>query len=666
MDSARRSLGRYRILWVLLGSLALGNCECDDDGTGLDPDPEPVPPGSVTVSVTTTGEGIPATYSLTITSSDGSVGDTGTIPANGTRDFAEVPAAVSVQALIGEIPVNCTLSGQNPRAATVQSGQQATIAFQVACVAVVGSVRVSTVTTGTELDLDGYSITVGGQTAAIDPTDSETISGVSVGNQSVELTGVVGTCTVLGENPRTVAVTFGQTTETTFEITCPVSLLVRTQTNGQDLDPDGYALSVDGAGAGPIATNGSASLALSPGDHSVELTGVAANCTVGGDNPRTVTLPINAGAETLFEVTCQANAGSIAVQTTTTGWDLPTAFGLTVDAGGQGRYWAERPESILLGFASGLRSVELTGIPANCSVQGTNPQSVNVTVGQTVQAPFAVACGGIAFESNRTGSVQVFIAPSDGSVPPTQLTGFLPTNQDPAWSPGRTKVAFACHPGVSLEICFQSVDQPWILPTILMEDGFTDTDPAWSPDGTKIAFKSNRDGDMEIFVMNADGTGLLQLTNNLVGDHEPSWSPDGQQIVFHSNRDGDLDLYVMNADGSSGENPIQLTNNATNEEDAVWSPDGTTIAFVSDRDVDREIFLIAADGSSGQNYFRLTLNADDDDDPEWSPDGTMIAFTSDRDGDDEIYIMMADGSSGENPFKLTDNNVKDDEANWRD
>ena len=92
--------------------------------------------------------------------------------------------------------------------------------------------------------------------------------------------------------------------------------------------------------------------------------------------------------------------------------------------------------------------------------------------------------------------------------------------------------------------------------------------PAWSPGGSRIAFDRVRDGDFDIYVMNADGTGLVQLTHDRGVDARPAWSPDGRSIVFHSTRDhpgnasaDDLrfqDLYIMAADGS---NVRRLTSN---------------------------------------------------------------------------------------------------------
>ena len=91
--------------------------------------------------------------------------------------------------------------------------------------------------------------------------------------------------------------------------------------------------------------------------------------------------------------------------------------------------------------------------------------------------------------------------------------------------------------------------------------------PAWSPDGKKIAFDSDRDGNWEIYVMNADGSNPINLTNNNGVDWYSTWSPDGRKIAFSSNRDGNFQIFVMNADGS---NPIRLTKNKAWDEDPAW------------------------------------------------------------------------------------------------
>src|SRR5215470_14167314 len=66
-----------------------------------------------------------------------------------------------------------------------------------------------------------------------------------------------------------------------------------------------------------------------------------------------------------------------------------------------------------------------------------------------------------------------------------------------------------------------------------------------------IVFQSNRAGNEDIYVVNPDGTGLSQLTNDPGLDDLPKWSPDGKRIAFVSDRDGNPEIYVMNANGSN-------------------------------------------------------------------------------------------------------------------
>ena len=192
----------------------------------------------------------------------------------------------------------------------------------------------------------------------------------------------------------------------------------------------------------------------------------------------------------------------------------------------------------------------------------------------------------------------------------------------------------------------------------LTNNATDDYQPAWSPDGSKIAFGSYRNGNSEIYVMDADGSNAVNLTNNAARDDQPAWSPDGSKIAFGSDRNGNREIHVMNADGSDHFN---LTTTPTiSEFRPAWSPDGSKIAFrARSFGTNSAIYVMDADGS---NRVRLTNNPGDSGPAFWSPDGSRIAFISGRDGNSEIFVMNADGSG--RPVNLTNSEVSEDSPAW--
>jgi Tol biopolymer transport system component len=214
-----------------------------------------------------------------------------------------------------------------------------------------------------------------------------------------------------------------------------------------------------------------------------------------------------------------------------------------------------------------------------------------------------------------------------------------------AFSPDGKKIAYASFDPFSVDIASMTADQTIFIMnadgsnlsqlttnrTFINSIGFS-----WSPNGREITYVSIRDGTSGIYKINSDGSGENALTNN--NDYAYNYSRDGKKIAFTSHRDGNPEIYVMSADGS---NQIRLTSNLTNDSYPVWSPDGQKIAFITDRDGNLEIYLMNADGSGQTN---LTNNQGRDGFYQWSKDGHQVAFASDRDGDFEIYLINADGS----------------------
>jgi Tol biopolymer transport system component len=203
---------------------------------------------------------------------------------------------------------------------------------------------------------------------------------------------------------------------------------------------------------------------------------------------------------------------------------------------------------------------------------------------------------------------------------------------------GNGRIAFTSDRAGNEDIYVMNADGSVV--TNLTTNPAEDTGPAWSPDGTQIAFASDRSGPFDIYVMNADGTGLTQLTRTGAGvvASTPAWSPDGKIAFTRTAGGGNAEVWVMNSNGSD---PHSLVSEPDGDVHPTWSPDGAEIAFFG---FGARINVIRTDGTG---LVHLT-DGPQDIQPAWSPDGSRIAFT--RVGRPEggvvptdIYVMAPTG-----------------------
>jgi Tol biopolymer transport system component len=174
--------------------------------------------------------------------------------------------------------------------------------------------------------------------------------------------------------------------------------------------------------------------------------------------------------------------------------------------------------------------------------------------------------------------------------------------------------------------------------------------PVWSPDDRQIAFSGFRGGITDLYVVDADGKNLRQLTNDEYGDLQPAWSPDGKKIAFATDRGPDSNLSILKfakwriavLDIASGAIDV-LPNQGGLNINPVWSPDGQQLAFVSDRTGIPNIFLF---DFNDQQHYQLTnllggVSAISEYSPviSWARGSDRLAYTNFQRGDYTVWTI---------------------------
>lgn len=288
-------------------------------------------------------------------------------------------------------------------------------------------------------------------------------------------------------------------------------------------------------------------------------------------------------------------------------------------------------------------------------------------------AAYPGANGELAFTSTQDGGARhIFVARGAGIV---DLTGpaSAATEVQPKFSPDGREILFTrSAPGLSnTEIFVMSANGT--QRTQLTDTPTGNGDATWSPDGTRIAFVSTRDNEVpNIYTMRSDGTGLRQITHDTAGKSELAWSPRGDRIAFVRvpAGGGDREIYSVNANGSG---LTDLSNDPTNYDiDPAWSPDGTKLAysgpFQPGESVGMDLWIMDADGGGQHALVHENNKYSDGAYPAWSPDGTTIAFTANN-GSGYYHVWSVPVSGGQNSElvtnKLTAGNPVDQQLDWQ-
>ncbi len=255
---------------------------------------------------------------------------------------------------------------------------------------------------------------------------------------------------------------------------------------------------------------------------------------------------------------------------------------------------------------------------------------------------------GAVWTANADGSGQVMVASGLGVSAPT-------------WSPAGSEIAFTRQGGIAkVNVASGATTQ------ITTQAGtFGDIAPEWSPDGSKIVFYGGRgstpdETDVTIWVVNADGSGLTQLTSGNLIDAGPVWSPDGSEIAFSAGAGSCLGVCVISAAGGARR---QVASTNTVGPTVAWSPDGRDILFTRSLGNPAALQLFAANAGGG-NERQLTFSPASKVNPDWGPlpgqcHGTPAALAS-------AAASTDDDTDGDNIPDNIENNVTHTDPNCQD
>jgi TolB protein len=270
--------------------------------------------------------------------------------------------------------------------------------------------------------------------------------------------------------------------------------------------------------------------------------------------------------------------------------------------------------------------------------------------------PLGSLTGRVAFVRAVGSRQDVFVMNANGSGV-ANLTRGIGQNDGPRWSPDGSQIAFGSDRIGTWSVYVMNADGSGLR--LLAKNGLVD---AWAPNGGEILFTRERNGnysdpggDYDLFVTDLAGK-VSRVTDTAWAEGQAAYSPNGSKLAVAISKDGFGEIYVMNSDGTG---LVRITANRIGDDfSPAWSPDGRDIAFVGYRGGNKDIYVVRADGTGLR---RLTMGPANDLSPAWSPDGKHIVFASPRDGSQAIFVMNADGTD---QTRLTSPAIDDGEPVW--
>lgn len=238
----------------------------------------------------------------------------------------------------------------------------------------------------------------------------------------------------------------------------------------------------------------------------------------------------------------------------------------------------------------------------------------------------------IAYINKSKGRYALQVADADGENARTMTSSKEPIIS-PAWSPDGNHIAYVSFERKKPSIFVQSLSGQR---NMVANFKGNNSAPAWSPDGNKLAIVLTYGANSQVYTINADGSGLKQITKSSAIDTEPTWSNDGKWIYFSSDRGGRPQIYKTSSNGGDVQ---RVTFEGAYNVSPRFSPDGKSLAMIRN---DGGKFRVALqDLVSGQ--VQLLSEGAQDESPSFAPNGRMILYATRAGGRGALAAVSADG-----------------------
>ncbi len=199
----------------------------------------------------------------------------------------------------------------------------------------------------------------------------------------------------------------------------------------------------------------------------------------------------------------------------------------------------------------------------------------------------------------------------------------------------RTKIAFKVTKGQSSEIYVSDYDGNSAV--ALTQDGSVVAAPCWVPGQRKLYYTTYKAGNPDIVSHDLTSGARSAVARYSGLNTSAAVSKDGRKVAMILSKSGSPDVYICNADGSDLK---QLTKTKEDESSPTWSPDGRYVCFATRIEGRRVLAKVSIEGGAVQRI--PTSGVSNPTEPDWSPDGRYIAFTAQM-GGFEICVVPASG-----------------------